>query len=324
MIIVKNSDTDRKIWEDKIMRRSHFFIFLILLLIFSLAICFPPSMADVGGGLDWNTDNWGMGNGFGSWGDDDDMTFGINPFFIFYLFDMGPIPVIIFVIIIIAVRILTYKHKNSSNKYSQSSSSYEVNDKPFSPGINGLEELYAIDPNFSKQEFIGRASSVFVSLQKAWTEKSKKALRTFCSDQLYYQFSQQLDEYINKERTNVVESVAILDHIIENFSKDKQNQYITSIIKARYSDYVVDDKTGKVLKGDPNSQYLMTYRMTFFRKLNSKTDPAYESKVTECPNCGANLSIDQNGVCEYCGSQINAGAYQWLLTELKPLSQQKL
>ena len=140
----------------------------------------------------------------------------------------------------------------------------------------------------------------------------------------FYQHQQQLDSFIEKEQTNVVEDIAVLDTKIEEYSEDAQNSYLSAIVQARYRDYVVDDNTGKVVKGDKNRRYVMTYRMTFLRQLGAKTTASEETHVTTCPNCGANLSINQHGVCDYCGSEVTTGAQQWVLTKLQPLSQQTL
>lgn len=299
------------------MKRNKWLKIFLFLLVLTILISFGPAMADVGGGLDWDSNKWEGGRGFG--GGSSNSLFGIDPFFFFYMFSRFPLPFLIIVGIVVVTRIFNIKNNKDANSYK---SEDETADQDlFTSQDTGLDELLKLDPDFSEHEFLSRASSVFVALQNAWTEKDPKTLRTFESDQLYFQHKQQLDDYIKRSKTNIVEDLSVLDNRLEKFTKDSRNQYLSCIIKARYKDYVVDDTTGKIIKGRPGDRYIMTYRMVFFRKLDARSGGEYEGKVTQCPNCGANLSIDQNGVCEYCGSQVNAGAYQWLLTELKPLSQ---
>lgn len=301
------------------MKRNKWLKIFLFLLVLTILISLEPALADVGGGLDWDSDKWGGGGGFS--GGSSRSLFGFDPFFLFYMFSRFPLPFLIIVGIVVVFRIMNVKNIKDSSSFKSDFESDEANQDFFTSQESGLDELLEMDPDFSEQEFLSRASSIFVALQNAWTEKDPKTLRTFESDQLYFQHKQQLDDYIKRSKTNIVEDLSVLDKKTEKFSKDSRNQYLSCIIKARYKDYVVDDTTGKIIKGRPGDRYIMTYRMVFFRKLDARSGGEYEGKVTQCPNCGANLSIDQNGVCEYCGSQVNAGAYQWLLTELKPLSQ---
>lgn len=298
---------------------------LIILCAIALCVILLPlaantALADVGGGLDWDYDGGGGGLDwdFDSGSGGDGMSFG----FMYMLFD-NPI----LFIILVAVYLIFFRDKTSSgNKAKRSTGTAPSSIQR--PNIKGedinLTQLTNRDPAFSKQSFLSRVSNVFVTLQNAWTDKDWKSIRTFESDQLFYQHQQQLDDFIEKGQTNVVEDIAVLDTKIEEYSEDTQNSYLNTIIQARYRDYVVDDSNGKVLKGNKNRRYVMTYRMTFMRQLDAKTIPAAETHVTTCPNCGANLSINQHGVCDYCGSEVTTGAQQWVLTRLQPISQQTL
>ncbi|HHZ05450.1 MAG TPA: hypothetical protein GX401_01475 [Clostridiales bacterium] len=36
----------------------------------------------------------------------------------------------------------------------------------------------------------------------------------------------------------------------------------------------------------------------------------------ECPHCGAPLQITSSGKCEYCGSIVTTGEFDWVLSDL--------
>ena len=312
------------------MKKRRIIIFCLIALILVSCLALPQALADVGGGVDWDGDwggggdfDWGGGNdwdGGNDWGDSWGGTtnsYG-NLFFFMYLFDKLPWPVwlVIFCFIIFA------RFRSTRFGGRRKHSPYRTSPKPENfPEDQGLDRLKELDPDFSKPDFLSRASTIFVTLQRAWTEKNWPSIRPFEADQLFYQHQQQLEAFEDKGQTNVVEDISVLSTKLEEFTEDKQNQYLTTILQARYKDYVVDDATGKVVKGDPKRKYLMTYRMTFQRKIDAKTESNQNMKVTQCPNCGANISIGQNGKCEYCGSTVTTGAYQWVLSGLQPLSQ---
>lgn len=312
-------------------KRSWFRIVTALVL---LCVILAPLVghADVGGGVDWGTNDWGGdyggydygGNDYGGYdygGDDygnSHSAKSINPFFLYFLF-RNPWMVLILIP-------LWYFNSRSSRKKDRRR--FSESNPPSSAWVKPKEEvnldaLLERDPNFSKPEFLLRASDVFIALQQAWTAKDWRGIRAFESNSLYDQHARQLQVYIDKGQTNVVEDISILNTVFDAYEEDRENAYLSIILEARYRDYVIEDESGKVIKGDKESRYIMTYRMQFMRNLEVKTEKATETKVTQCPNCGASLSISQNGICEYCGAEVTTGANQWVLTALQPLQQRR-
>lgn len=305
--------------------KKRYYIGLFLLVLLVLTLVPFSSMADVGGGVDWGTNNWG-GNDWGGndWGGNDwgggsdygNVTGGINPFFLFYAFDN---PWLLFVIVgFVIIRFLIMKNMRRNNQIrSQSYAGPSIS----TASDQNLQTLLDRDPHFSKQQFLLRVSDVFVALQQAWTAKDWRTIRTFESNNLYDQHARQLQQYIDKKQTNVVEDISVLETRIESYEEDEENSYLNAIIIARYCDYVIEDESGRVIKGKEGHRYIMTYRMQFMRKLDAKTENQTQTKATQCPNCGAPLAINQNGICEYCGAEVTTGANQWVLSALQPLQQ---
>ncbi|MGE7781600.1 hypothetical protein ACQKL0_16895 [Peribacillus sp. NPDC097264] len=123
-------------------------------------------------------------------------------------------------------------------------------------------------------------------------------------------------------KTNVVENIAILESKIVRYENDGSNDELDVYIKARMNDYVIDDHTKKVLKGNPDRDIYMSYIWTLIRKETVLTETQKEKyDVTQCPNCGANVSINASGQCEYCDSVISSGEYDWVLSKIKVISQ---
>lgn len=312
-------------------KRSWFRIVTALVL---LCVILAPLVghADVGGGVDWGTNDWGGdyggydygGNDYGGYdygGDDygnDYSAKSIDPFFLYFLFRNPWMALIIIP--------LWYFNSRSSRKKDRRR--FSESNPPSSAWVKPKEEvnldaLLDRDPSFSKPEFLVRASDVFIALQQAWTAKDWRGIRAFESNNLYDQHARQLQVYIDKGQTNVVEDISILNTVLESYEEDRENSYLSVILEARYRDYVIEDESGRVIKGDKKSRYIMTYRMQFMRSLEAKTEKSSDTKVTQCPNCGASLSISQNGICEYCGAEVTTGANQWVLTALQPLQQRR-
>lgn len=305
------------------MKKRSWFRVVIALVLLCIVLVPLVGHADVGGGVDWGTNDWGGdygGNDYGGYNNDsDDYSMNsIDPFFVYFLFRNPWMALIIIPLWYFNSR---RSRKNGKHQFGKSNPPSSTWVKP-TEEVN-LDALFERDPNFSKPEFLLRASDVFIALQQAWTAKDWRGIRAFESNNLYDQHARQLQVYIDKGQTNVVEDISILNTILESYEEDRENSYLSVILEARYRDYVIEDASGRVIKGDKNSRYTMTYRMQFMRNLQVKTEKSAETKVTQCPNCGASLSISQNGICEYCGAEVTTGANQWVLTALQPMQQRR-
>jgi len=187
---------------------------------------------------------------------------------------------------------------------------------------NTLGSLKEKDPRFSEEKFIARVNNMYIQLQEAWTKKHWQTIRPFETDELFNMHAKQLQEYIDKHTTNVVEDIAILATTITGYQNDGVNDIIDVVLKVRIKDYVSDDQTGKVIENDPHEQVYMTYFWKRIRKqgLTTRVDDKITT-ATQCPNCGANISINASGECEYCGSVISRGDYDWVLSSIELIEQ---
>ncbi len=184
-----------------------------------------------------------------------------------------------------------------------------------------LAELRERDPEFSEDLFISRINNMFIQLQEAWQAKDWKKVRPFESDELFNTHARQLQELIDSHTTNVVDDIGILRTMITDYHDNGATESLDVYMRVRYKDYIVDDNTGKVLEGDPNLEIFMEYELVMSRKKGILTRLAQNTVVSTCPNCGANVSINASGECEYCGSVVSNGDFDWVLTRMDVLSQ---
>lgn len=221
--------------------------------------------------------------------------------------------IVIFAIIIIIAYIYE-KNKGTNGTDRTKASTLDLNDN-----TNAVaEQIRQIDPMFSEDDFLAWTKEVFIKLQNAWTKKDWKIIRPFESNELFSQHNAQLQEFIDKGRTNIVERINVRNATLYSFKQDGDKETLKVTLKAVMRDYIIDDATKKVLEGNPDVDQYMTYRLTFIRKAGVKTKQGKESKsTTNCPNCGAPTEITSSGQCEYCGSVITTGEHDWVLANLE-------
>ena len=206
------------------------------------------------------------------------------------------------------------KVKDVLNDLGNDTSSSTVNTN--TKGI--AEEIRQSDPEFSEEKFLSWSKDVFVKLQAAWTARDWKIIRPFESNELFEQHNAQLQEYINNNRINVIERLAVESADLMSHRFDGDKEIIEVYLKAVMKDYIIDATTKEVVEGNKTTDWHMKYKLTFARKNGVKTHAGTSNKsTTNCPNCGAPTEITSAGQCEYCGSVITTGEHDWVLTGLE-------
>ncbi|MEO6797416.1 MAG: Tim44 domain-containing protein [Candidatus Dormibacter sp.] len=196
---------------------------------------------------------------------------------------------------------------------------------PMAPPRSSLPEdlaaLQAKDPNFNQQMFLDRAQATFFALQKAWMDRNLEPARVYMSDGIYHRWKMQIDQMIAAHKRNVLDNLVIGGVKIVKVTTDPNFDSITVRIDASAADYEVDDTTtNKVVYGSKQNQPFTEY-WTFTRSSAARTKAGEGAEVTQCPNCGAPLSISESGVCSYCKATVTSGQFGWVLNNITQASE---
>ena len=291
-------------------------ICFLFVLVFALVLSLSPTVfADAG-----NNNRYDTSSSSSSSSDGD--SYLLN-WIIYFLFEMfGPLPGIILCIILLIV--FGYLKKTGKLKNIQNSINSTITSN-YSESFNQIvdntisvsEQIRQIDPEFSSDNFLAWTREVFLKIQQAWTYRNWKVIRPFESNELFATHNSQLNEYIKNHKINVVEKINISNATLREFRQDGDKEVLVVELHAVMRDYVIDEKTKKVLESNPNKDWYMKYLMTFNRKKGVLTKAGTSNKsTTNCPNCGAPTEITSSGQCEYCDSVITTGEHDWVLSDI--------
>lgn len=291
-------------------------ICFLFVLVFALVISLSPTVfADAG-----NNNRYDTSSSSSSSSDGD--SYLLN-WIIYFLFEMfGPLPGIVLCIILLIV--FGYLKKTGKLKNIQNSINSTITSN-YSESFNQIvdntisvsEQIRQIDPEFSSDNFLAWTREVFLKIQQAWTDRNWKVIRPFESNELFNIHNSQLNEYIKNHKINVVEKINISNATLREFRQDGDKEVLVVELHAVMRDYVIDEKTKKVLESNPNKDWYMKYLMTFNRKKGVLTKAGTSNKsTTNCPNCGAPTEITSSGQCEYCDSVITTGEHDWVLSDI--------
>ena len=265
-----------------------------------------------GGGSGFGGGYSGGGGGFGGGG-------LLLPFF---LFGGGGGGFIFFLFILFAL-FQAYRRMNIGHPMQASSwgPAYAPMAPPRQTLPQDLAALQEKDPNFNQQMFIDRAQATFFALQKAWMDRNLEPARVYMSDGIYHRWKMQIDQMIAAHKRNVLDNLVIGGVQIVKVATDPNFDSITVRIDASAADYEVDDtSTNKIIYGSRQNQPFTEY-WTFIRSGATRTKAGEGAEVTQCPNCGAPLSINESGVCSYCKATVTSGQFGWVLNNITQASE---
>ncbi len=184
---------------------------------------------------------------------------------------------------------------------------------------SGIKALQARDSNFNQQVFIDRAQMTFFVLQNAWMARNLEPARIYLSDGIYHRWKLQVDQFIAMHKRDVLEDLAVNGCAIAKVASDANFDSITVRFNAIAKDYEVDD-SDKTISGDKTVQPFTEY-WTFIRSQAVRTKVGETAQITQCPNCGAPVSINESGICAYCKATVTTGQFGWVLDNITQASE---
>lgn len=251
--------------------------------------------SDWGGSSSWDYDSWDSGGSYYGGG----YSSGSALFWI------------IVMIVIIVVNVSRGKSREPRNYQSTKVA-------PTIPSQEEIErQIKAQDPDFNGTEFLTWARDLFVKLQYAWSDRDWEIMRCFETPELYEQHSSQLQRYIQNGQINKIERVSVNWAKMFKFERGTDKEKLTILLNSKMIDYIINEKTGAVLRGDKVTNKVNTYALTFIRKTGTKTVHGETVNTMNCPNCGAPTKITSSGKCDYCGSVITTRDHGWSLSNLE-------
>ena len=183
----------------------------------------------------------------------------------------------------------------------------------------GIKALQARDPNFNQQVFVDRAQTTFFVLQNAWMARNLEPARIYLSDAIYHRWKLQVEQFVAMHKRDVLEDLAVNGCVIAKVEGDANFDSITVRFDAIAKDYEVDD-SGKMVSGDKTIQPFTEF-WTFIRSQAARSRVGETAQITQCPNCGAPVSINESGICAYCKATVTTGQFGWVLNNITQASE---
>ncbi len=185
-----------------------------------------------------------------------------------------------------------------------------VRDPNLEQGVAALKER---DPEFGLESLRPRIQVIFDEMQQAWSSLEWDKARPFLTDRQFLSMSYWVDAYRKAGLRNVTTDNQITNLELVKVETDPFFDIVTVRLYAKGHDYTIDS-SGNVVSGSKERERSYSEYWTLVRSVQKK-DTDKDPKT--CPNCGAPLSINQSGRCEYCGSKVTGGEFDWVLSRVE-------
>ncbi|NPA45549.1 MAG: zinc-ribbon domain-containing transport protein [Chlorobi bacterium] len=277
-------------------------IFILISLILTIFFILNPFGVEIlnarpGGGHSYS--GGGSSSGGGGGGD------GIG-LLIYYIFSVLPpqisIPLVIGVIVL---KFYVDKKNSSENQTIVATPGIQATMNRNYVIERSLQQLLSIDPNFSKVLFLDFVASIY------------NKYYTWFGSENFKNLSPYFDTYELQRSKNLHNKQTVNEIVIGSMRISEINllQSVTGIavdIEANYTLNIHGRKT----------RYAVVERWYFNRKTGIISPEPDKMRKLVCPACAAPVSFTDDGVCESCGTKINAGEMQWFVLKHKILSQE--
>lgn len=171
-------------------------------------------------------------------------------------------------------------------------------------------------PSFNKQEFLLNGYKIYCDVQDAWMNFKLENVKDILTDELYNMYKSQLSTLEVKGEQNIMKDFALNNSMLKNVNVQNNIITISTVYVIEFYDYIIEQATGKVLRGTSDRKMRVKYEMKFRQTLDEN------KKVTKCPNCGADIEMNTSGVCEYCHTKLVTENTKWALSDKKTLDQE--
>jgi predicted lipid-binding transport protein (Tim44 family) len=131
------------------------------------------------------------------------------------------------------------------------------------PLVAGVKEIWTVDQDFDPETFKETAQDLFFKIQAGWTRRETNVLKDFVGDQLLSEYGGHFEKLKQTGHIDRLENIAVRKIDLISAGVQQGEIFVTVRFTANLLDYTVDEKSGDVVKGDPENPVRFEEDWTF-------------------------------------------------------------
>lgn len=175
-----------------------------------------------------------------------------------------------------------------------------------------IEEIAKKDSSFNEAIFKSYIDNMFVKIHTAIMFDELENVKHFMTDELFQELKAKQKLLENQNLRQMYDEINVKSTEVIDFSETKDEYKIKVKLISRYMDYYLKRDTGDYSHGNNQSRVERVNDLILKKKKTFLT----QKTVRKCPGCGASISVNTKGVCEYCGTIYNLEDYQYILESI--------
>ena len=163
--------------------------------------------------------------------------------------------------------------------------------------------------DFNEAMFKTKVDNMFVKLLTAVMKGDLTEVDHFISDDVYHKYEDIINNLNSNNERQMYDELNVKKTTVLSRQVLDDKEVIKVEIVSRYMDYVIFKDNGNLVRGDDTKRKEVIYNLTLEKKKETKEDKL----VKKCPGCGASISVNTSGKCEYCGTIFNLEDYDYVI-----------
>ena len=165
---------------------------------------------------------------------------------------------------------------------------------------------------FNEAMFKTKVDNIFVKVYTSIMKQDLRETSHFIGDNLEEELQNKIDTLKNYNQRQMYDELNVKDTRVLSRSITNDKEVIEVELVSRYMDYIIDIDTGDLISGDDTRRIEKRNILRFEKQLNTKEI----GLVRKCPGCGASISVNKSGKCDYCGAIYNQEDYDYVLVSI--------
>ena len=166
--------------------------------------------------------------------------------------------------------------------------------------------------NFNEAMFKTKVDNIFVKTYTCVMKQDLSDVSHFISSSLEEELQNKINILKKENKRQMYDELNVKDTRILSKRLLEDKEVIEVELISRYMDYIIDMNTGELVSGNDTRRIEKRNILIFEKKLNTKEIGI----VRKCPGCGASISVNTSGKCEYCDSIYNQEDYDYILMSI--------